>query len=373
MKRTLIFCLISVITIISSGFKNDKIIITGDLKTGGNFDVYLNTTAGENSSRNTIMTKATNGKFSFEIDPVSVPTIAKIAFCGSDHTIILENKNISFSYSRESGYEIRGGFYNDLLFGWENSDEAKQINLQMYNLYKNTDIKSLSDKESEHFTSMSQNLRGKLVQLKKSCLNNLYTHKDPYVKLFAVIESGNRSDKEFEVLSGIREELPANADLQRIFKDKADVDKRAEIKKKLIVGADFIDMNAETISNTEVNLAKTIKQNKLTLLEFWASWCHPCREEMKKMPEVYTKFKSKGFEIFSFSMDEKKEAWQNASSNMDIPWINSSSDKTGIDQIAKIYAIDAIPKNFLLDQNGKIVALNIKADQLKPFLEEKLK
>ncbi len=373
MKRFYLLTLLTLTTLINTAFKEDKIVISGDFKTGGNFDVYLNTTAGENSSKNAIMTKATNGKFSFEIDPVSVPTIAKIAFCGSSHTIILENKNINVFYSREAGYEIRGGFYNDLLFGWENSDEAKQISLQMYDLYKNTDIKSLSDKESENFTSMSKNLRGKFAQLKKSYLNNLYSHKDPYVKLFAVIESESRSDKEFEVLSGIRKELPANADLQRIFKDKADADKRTEIKKKLIVGADFIDINAVTISNTEANLAKIIKKNKLTLLEFWASWCHPCREEMKKMPEVYTKFKSKGFEIFSFSVDEKMEAWQNASSNMDIPWINSSSDKSGVEHVAEIYAIDAIPKNFLLDQNGKIVALNIKAEQLKLFLEEKLK
>jgi len=373
MKRKIIFCLISVITLISTGFKSDKIKISGDMKIEGNFNASLYITGSDHSSKVIATAKVVDGKFSFEIDPVSVPTMANIGFNGSAHRIILENEDVTIKYSREAGYEINGGFYNNLIFGWENSEEAKQINLQMYKQYAGVDFKAMSAKDMESYKSMSVNLRNRQQQIRKDYLSSLYSHKDPYVRLFAVIESYNTSDKEIEVLNSIKGELSDNPDLQRLLKIRADADKRADIKKRLIIGADFIDIKAVTISGKDVNLANTIKQNKFTLLEFWASWCHPCREEMKKLPGVYAAYKEKGFEIFSFSIDSSRDAWEKASSEMDIPWINAYSDKNGVDHIAEVYAIESIPKNFLLDQDGKIVALNIRADQLKIFLDERLK
>ncbi len=373
MQRKIIFCLISVITLISTGFKSNKIIISGDINVEGNFDATLNVTGSDFSSKVIATAKAVNGKFSFEIDPVSVPTMASIGLNGSSHRIILENEDVTIKYSREAGYEINGGFYNNLIFGWENSEEAKQINSQMYKQSAGVDFNAMSAKDMESYKSMSVNLRNKLQQIRKNHLSSLYSHKDPYVRLFAVIESYSTSDKEIEILNSIKGELPDNADLQRLLKIRADSDKRSEIKKKLIVGAGFIDINAVTISDINVNLADIIKQNKFTLLEFWASWCHPCREEMKKLPGVYAAYKEKGFEIFSFSIDSSRDAWLKASSEMDIKWINAYSDKSGVEHVAEIYAIEAIPKNFLLDKDGKIVALNIRADHLKIFLDEKIK
>ena len=373
MKRKIIFCLISVITLISTGFKSDKTVISGDLKTGDNFEASLCITSNDFTSKVIATTKVVNGKFSFEIDPMSVPTMANIRFNHSTRRIILEKEDVTIKYSREAGYEIQGGFYNNLIFGWENSEEAKEINLQMYKQSVGVDFKSMSAEEKERYKSMSINLRDRQQQIRKNYLLSLYSHKDPYVRLFAVIESYNTSDKEIEILNSIKGELYDNADLQRLLKIRADADIRADIKKRLIIGADFIDINAVTISDKKVNLANTIKQNKFTLLEFWASWCHPCREEMKKLPGVYATYKEKGFEIFSFSVDSSRDDWLSASSEMDVKWINAYSDKSGVDHITDTYAIEAIPKNFLLDKDGKIVALNIRADHLKIFLEEKLK
>jgi thiol-disulfide isomerase/thioredoxin len=204
-------------------------------------------------------------------------------------------------------------------------------------------------------------------------MRSLYSHNDPYVRLFAVMESHSNTDRELEILSDVKEKIPVSFDLLKLQKNRADQQRRNEIKRGLVIGSEFKDFKAFTISGDEVKLSASIVKNEYLLLEFWASWCHPCREEMKKLPAVYREFKDKGFEIFSFSIDSSEEAWKSASSVMDIPWINAYSDKAGISYVSEIYAIESIPKNFLLDRSGKIVALNIKSDQLAVFLKERLK
>lgn len=101
-------------------------------------------------------------------------------------------------------------------------------------------------------------------------------------------------------------------------------------------------------------------RGKVVLIDFWASWCRPCRNENPNLVEAYSKYNKskfktgKGFEIFSVSLDKNAEAWKKAIENDQLVWKNHGIDHVG--DVAKLYHVNSIPSGFLIDGNGKIVA-----------------
>jgi peroxiredoxin len=113
-------------------------------------------------------------------------------------------------------------------------------------------------------------------------------------------------------------------------------------------------------------------RGRYVLLDFWASWCIPCREENPNVVRAYQKFHGKGFTVLSVSLDQpgKKTAWLNAIHHDQLTWTQVSDLKFWNNAVAKLYGIQAIPQNFLLDKEGKIIAVNIKGDELNKKLLE---
>ena len=119
-------------------------------------------------------------------------------------------------------------------------------------------------------------------------------------------------------------------------------------------------------------------KGKLTLIDFWASWCKPCRRENPNVVKVYNKYHKKGLEIISVSLDgsrsqkDPKAAWIKAIEDDKLTWSHVSNLNYFNDPVAKAYNINSIPATYLLDQDGKIVAKNLRGDALEKKVAEYL-
>lgn len=113
-------------------------------------------------------------------------------------------------------------------------------------------------------------------------------------------------------------------------------------------------------------------KGKFVLIDFWASWCKPCREETPNIAKAYHQYKDKNFEVMSISLDDKKEPWLAAIQKDGMSWINLSDLKGWKNDVAVAYNIKAIPQNFLVDPSGKIVAKNLHGEELFKKLDELL-
>jgi thiol-disulfide isomerase/thioredoxin len=115
-------------------------------------------------------------------------------------------------------------------------------------------------------------------------------------------------------------------------------------------------------------------RGKVVLIDFWASWCAPCREVNPYVERIYKKYKSKGFEVYAVSIDTKKEAWLKAIKKDKLTYSHVIENAGWNSKVAEQYFIDQLPTNFLIDKTGKIVAINIEGnalvDKIKYLLQE---
>ena len=114
-------------------------------------------------------------------------------------------------------------------------------------------------------------------------------------------------------------------------------------------------------------------KGKVKLIDFWASWCGPCRGENPHVVEIYKEYHPKGLEIFGVSLDNNKEAWVKAIADDGLVWKHGSDLKGWQSAPAQLYSVTGIPHTVLLDENNKIIAKNLRGDELKQKIAELLK
>ena len=142
---------------------------------------------------------------------------------------------------------------------------------------------------------------------------------------------------------------------------------------KTEVGQKFIDFAMNTPEGKEVKLSDFISQNKYTLIDFWASWCGPCRREMPNLVEAYAQYKGKNFEIVGVSLDQDGAAWKEAIKKLDMTWPQMSDLKFWQSEGAQLYAVNSIPHTVLIDGSGKIIARGLHGEELQAKIAEAVK
>ena len=145
-----------------------------------------------------------------------------------------------------------------------------------------------------------------------------------------------------------------------------------EAEKSTAIGSTYTDLQQEGPDGKTVKVSDYVGKNKYVLIDFWASWCGPCRQEMPTVVEAYTRFHDKGFEVVGVSLDNEKDAWVKAIEKLQMPWPQMSDLKGWDNKAAAAYNVRAIPANVLIDADGKIIAKDLRGEELLSKMAELL-
>lgn len=171
-----------------------------------------------------------------------------------------------------------------------------------------------------------------------------------------------------EILAFIKRmpaELQKNAEIQKLT---------AEMKRKseVCVGGNLPDFSMNDMDGHPVRLLEVIAKNRLTLIDFWASWCGPCRNEMPNVVALYNEFRTKGFNVIGISLDEDKDKWIAAVKSLNMTWTQLSDLQGWHNQIATAMNVTSIPHTVLVDTNGKILAVGLRGEKLREFVAKSI-
>ena len=148
----------------------------------------------------------------------------------------------------------------------------------------------------------------------------------------------------------------------------ADLQKDIDRLKNLSVGGFAPDFTQKTPDGEDFQLSSL--KGKVVLVDFWASWCGPCRKENPNVVRLYNKYKEKGFEVLGVSLDKTKDRWVQAIEKDQLTWNHVSDLKGWQNEVAQAYGVNSIPHTLLLDQEGKIIATKLRAHTLEQKLVE---
>jgi len=195
-------------------------------------------------------------------------------------------------------------------------------------------------------------------------------------------EYGNTEVASFIVYSSISNERSIDANLAdsmfSYLKDKGrtsfyGIETEKAINKLKAVTIGYMAPDFTLPDSTEKKKYTLSKfRGNYVLIDFWASWCGPCKAEIPYLKTAYEKFHAKGFEIISVSLDDKREAWMNSMRQFKMPWTQISDVKGFRSIVNDLYPIPSIPKTLLLDKTGKIIATDLRGNALDIKLEELL-
>jgi peroxiredoxin len=254
------------------------------------------------------------------------------------------------------------------------NDDSKLLTQQLAPI--NNEAKKLNDEktavpQSQQNTPQFQHdmqARYKTLQDKQHNVFKTFitAHPASFISLIVINMMGKQGadPAEMDVLyTGLDASLK-DMEIGRVLKSSIDQSKATAI------GSLAPDFTQPDVNGAPVKLSSF--RGKYVLLDFWASWCGPCRAENPNVVKAYTKYKDKNFTILGVSLDrpDGKADWQNAIKSDGLSWTQVSDLRYGDNQAAALYFVQAIPANFLLDPNGKIIAKNLRGSDLDDKLAE---
>ena len=192
-------------------------------------------------------------------------------------------------------------------------------------------------------------------------------HPDYWISLLEfgrLVQAGqvSKPERKFTEFPQAMQRSPLGQSVQQIIRDET---------AKLGPGKMAPDFAAQTPDGKTVHLSDL--RGKYILLDFWASWCAPCRMENPNVLSNYKKYGDKNFTVLSFSLDENRDAWRQAIASDHMDWYHAGDLKGWHSAVVQLYMVDAVPKSYLIDPDGRILAVDLRGDELGKMLERTIK
>jgi peroxiredoxin len=311
-----------------------------------------------------------NGKFQIKGGAVDFPESASLVAKGKRGGIsfYLENSDITITGNIDSLYyaKVTGSKTQDDYYAFRKSLEP----INEKNKALNAEYKAASDagdkaKKAELEKKFDENYAEQITIEKEFVKNHTSSYFSPSLlnSLSGELESGE--------LESLINALDTNVARVATI---TDLKERVTLMKAVAIGQKAPDFTLNDVNDKPVALSLKIGKSKLLLVDFWASWCEPCRNENPFVVKVWKEFNKKGFDIFSVSLDRpgEKDKWIQAIKNDNLTWTHVSDLQYWDCAAAKLYVVRGIPANFLLDANGTIVAKNLREEKLYDKVKELL-
>lgn len=339
-------------------------IITGTVEGAADGDtVYLQEATGRNLTKldTAVISK---GTFTFEGTQDSVVNRYVTCEVNGEPLMIdffLENGKINIALTKD----------NDSATGTSNNDAYQAIRTQindisqkMNAIYEAMGDSSLSDEQKEAKQKEGAQLEEEYDKVIKEGVQKNITN-PVGIMLFKQSFYENSTEENDALLK----QIPANYQNDELIMKIKEV---TEKQKATAAGQKFIDFEMLTPDGKPVKLSDYVGKGKVVLVDFWASWCGPCRREMPNIVEAYAKYKGKNFEIVGVSLDQDADKWKDAIKKLNITWPQMSDLKGWQNEGAQLYAVNSIPHTMLVDADGTILARGLHGEALQAKLEEVL-
>jgi peroxiredoxin len=337
--------------------------ITGEPENGT--QIFLKTTDSLNQLVDIDTATVENGLFSFSGSQAE----PKMYYLFVDKTrgnapLIVENGNIEIEFQKDSiGYaELKGTEQNEMFMDF--LEESRKLSERARSMQD--DMRMAAQQQD---TATVTALREEFMEFQEDAKNfNLEFAKNHTNAYVSVLIIGNLLATKSAPLDEIKSMFEALTPEMKQTEPAQKIAEQLENLKSTEVGAVAPDFSAPTPTGDVLALSDVTSNAKLTLVDFWAAWCRPCRAENPNIVSVYQKYHEKGFDVLGVSLDTQAEQWTGAIEADGLEWNHISNLQRFQDPIARLYNINAIPAAFLLDENGVIVARDLRG----PALEEKV-
>jgi thiol-disulfide isomerase/thioredoxin len=303
---------------------------------------------------------------------------------GGKVPIILENGDIEMEINKDSiqNTKVTGTYNNDELTGFRENGmkiQKKMMKFQQANMMK------MQTAQQKQDTVTINSLRKEYGKLQEEAMKQSedYVGSHPKAFISALIIDGmfNQMAPDVEKIKGYYAKLDPSV---KDTKPGKNIKKKIEAFDKPMaaaqmpadagaaIGSIAADFSAKSPEGKTISLKESM--GKVTIIDFWASWCRPCREENPKVVALYNELHGKGLNIIGVSLDKENGAqdWKNAIAKDKLVWNQVSNLMWWKDPIAKTYGVESIPATFVLDASGKIVAKDLRGDALKAKVNELL-